>query len=362
MLYVIGGYVMKIKLMKYALALAICLSLVMLPALAADGYPKTIVDSSNRSITIDKPVERIVPIVAWSYEPIYILGAQDKIVGVEQGSKVQYSYLTGMEDKPVIGTYKEPDYEKIIELKPDIVIVQPKYVAQVDEKLSPLGIKIVCLPFNQQNMFDQELTTLAEMLGPNEMKKAEEFIAWKQESIESLKSKVENIDPKLRVYGEWTDTPWYTGSKLSGMDEVIDMAGGFNIAGLLNPDSNLSLRYPTVDSEWVLKENPEVVIFPAFDFYTGYLMNDSSNSTRLIDEAKLRAGLNGTDAAKNDKFYVIDAYLIEAARGFIGAQYLAKILYPEQVKDVDPEAVHKEYFEKYLGVPYQGVWVYPQVS
>lgn len=331
----------------------------MMSAFGTDSYPQTIVDSANRTITIDRQVERIVPIVAWSYEPIYILGAQDKIVGVEEGSRVQYSYLPGMEDKPVIGTYKEPDYEKIIELKPDIVIVQPKYVSQVDEKLSPLGIKVVCLPFNQQDMFDQELTTLAEMLGPEEKARADEFIAWKQGSVDALKSRVEGTDARVRVYGEWTDTPWYTGSKLSGLDDVITMAGGYNIAGPLNPESNLSLRYPTVDSEWVLKENPEVVIFPAFDYYTGYTMTDSSNSTKFIDEAKLRAGLNGTDAAKNDRLYVIDAYLIEAARGFIGAQYLAKWLYPEQLKDLDPEAVHKEYFEKWLGVPYQGVWTYP---
>lgn len=148
-----------------ALALVLCFSLAVLPAIGADGYPRTIVDSSNRTIIIDKQVERVVPIVAWSYEPLYILGAQDKIVGVEKGSQIQYSYLPGIVDKPVIGTYKEPDYEKIIELKPDAVIVQTKYVKQVDEKLSPLGIKVVCLPFNQQNSFNQELTKLAEMLG-----------------------------------------------------------------------------------------------------------------------------------------------------------------------------------------------------
>jgi len=347
---------------KCALALVLCLSLAVLPALGADGFPKTIVDSANRTVTIDKPVEKIVPIVSWSYEPLYILGAQDKIVGVEKGSKVHYSYLPGMGGKPVIGTYKEPDYETIIELKPDVVIVQPKFVNQVDEKLSPLGIKVVCLPFNQQGMFDQELTTLADILGSEEKARADEFIAWKQGSLDALKSRVDGINPKVRVYGEWSDTPWYTGSKISGLDDVITMAGGYNIAGPLNPEENLSLRYPTVDSEWVLKENPEVIIFPAFDYYTGYMQTDSYNSTKFLDEAKLRPGLNGTDAAKNNRFYIIDAYLIEAVRGFIGAQYLAKLFYPEQFKDLDPEAIHKEYFEKWMGVPYKGIWAYPQAS
>ena len=352
-----GGF--EMRLINYALTLVLCLSLAILPALGTEGFPKTIVDSANRTLIIDEPVERIVPMVAWSYEPLYILGAHEKIIGAEKGSKDQYSYLTGMADKPVIGTYKELDYEKVIELKPDLVIVQPKFITEVDQKLSPLGINVVCLPFNQLDMFDKELKTLAEMLGPEEEARAEEFIAWKQGSLDALQSKVEGRDAKVKVYGEWSDTPWYTGSKLSGMDEVITMAGGFNIAGPLNSEGNLSMRYPTVDAEWVLKENPEVIIFPAFDYFTGYLQTDSSNSTKYIEEAKIRSGLNGTDAAENDRLYVIDAYLIEAARGFIGAQYLAKWLYPELFEDLNPEEIHQEYFESWLGVPYKGIWAYP---
>ena len=344
------------------LALMLCICLASFSAIGADGYPRTIVDSENRTITLDRPVERVVPIVAWSYEPLYILRAQDKIVGVEKGSYVQYSYLPGMSDKPVVGTYKEPDYEKIIELKPDIVIVQPKYLQQVDEKLSPLGINVVCLPFNQQNDFNQELTTLAEMLGPEEEKRSSEFIRWKQDSLDDLKKKVDSIDDasRVRVYGEWSDTPWYTGSKLSGMDDVITMAGGYNIAGPLNPEENLSLRYPTVDSEWVLKENPQVIIFPAFDYFTGYLQEDTDNATEYLQQARQRDGLNGTDAVKSSRLFVIDAYLIEAVRGFIGAQYLAKLFYPEEMNELDPEVVHREYYESWLNVPYQGVWVSPE--
>jgi len=347
-----------------SMALVLCLFLAAMPAIGIDGYPKTIVDSSNRSIIFDNPADRIVPIVAWSYEPLYILGAQDKIVGVEKGSKAQYAYLPGIGDRSVVGTYREPDYEKIIELKPDLVIVQPKYLAQVDEKLTPLGINVVCLPFNQQSAFDGELCTLADILGPEEKERAHEFISWKKSTLESLKKDVDKIDAssRIRVYGEWSDTPWYTGSKLSGLDDVITLAGGDNIAGPLNPEENLSLRYPTVDPEWVLKENPQAIIFPAFDYFTGYLQQDANNATQLIQQAKVREGLNKTDAVRNDRLYVLDAYLVEAVRGFIGAQYLARLFYPEEMADLDPEAVHKEYYESWLHVPYQGLWTYPEAK
>jgi iron complex transport system substrate-binding protein len=356
---------MKIRPASHIASIVLLLALVSvatLPAAGEDGYPKTIVDSANRTITMEKPAERVVPIVAWSYEPLYILGAEEKIVGVEKGSHSQYSWLPGLEDKPIIGTYKEPDFEKIIELNPDLVIVQPAYLQKVDEKLSPLGITVVNLPFNTQESFDRELMTLAEMLGSEEEGRAEEFLSWKQSSIDSLRGKTEEIDPRVKVYGEWSDTPWMTGSKASGMHDVITMAGGYNIAESLNPEGDPSGRYPTVDPEWVVSENPEVVIFPAFDYFTGYYFVNSTDSISYLEEAMSREGLSSTDAAKNGRIYIIDAYLVEAVRGFIGAHYLAKWFYPEEFGDLDPEAIHREYFEEWLGVPYQGIWAYPQAS
>ena len=54
-------------------ALIISLFSMSLVCAGEDGYPKTIVDSANRTVTIDKQVSKIVPLVTWSYEPIYIL-------------------------------------------------------------------------------------------------------------------------------------------------------------------------------------------------------------------------------------------------------------------------------------------------
>jgi iron complex transport system substrate-binding protein len=46
----------------------------------------------------------------------------------------------------------------------------------------------------------------------------------------------------------------------------------------------------------------------------------------------------------------------------MGASYMAKWFYPDIFKDLDPEAINKKYFEKWLGVPYKGIWVYPIAS
>ena len=45
-----------------------------------------------------------------------------------------------------------------------------------------------------------------------------------------------------------------------------------------------------------------------------------------------------------------------------GTAYMAKILYPELFKDVDPEAILKEYFDKWQGIPYLVVYIYPSLE
>jgi len=335
------------------------LSMALLPASGEVDYPKTIVDSANRTITIDKPVEKIVPLVTWSYEPIYLLGAGDKIVGVTSNAQKVYPWLEGISSKPVVGTYREHDYEKIIELQPDIIITQSRYAGALEGNLS--GIKVIVLDFSKPTGFEEEFKILGELTGKGE--RAEDFLAWRQEILDNLKSKTADMKPeeKSRVYCEWSDYPWLTGGAGSAKDAVIIMAGGANIA------SNLTAPRPEVDPEWVLKENPQAILFSASATYTedsltGYNYTSTENARDFLENVTARQGLNGTDAIKNNRLYILDEMLVEAARNFLGAEYLAKWLYPEQFKDLDPEAIHKEYFEKWLGVPYKGIWVYPQAS
>ena len=314
----------------------------------------TIVDSADRIVTVSMPVERIVPMVTWSYEPIWILRAQDKVVGITTTAQEDYSWLPGIQDKPTVGTYKELDYESVIALEPDIVIVLDRKVEEVERNLESFGITTVALNLRSQKKFDSEFKILAYILGEDE--KANRFISWKNGYLDWIKEETEGIEPKVRVYAEWSDWTWGTGSEGSGVHDVITMSGGYNIA------SDLPGPYPQVDPEWVIRENPEVIFFPAFDNLTGYTMDSDENAKLFIEEACNRTGLKETDAVENGRVYVIDGFCVEAVRGFVGVCYCAKWFYPELFEDLNPDAIHREYFEKWLGVPYRGIWAYPLIG
>jgi iron complex transport system substrate-binding protein len=69
--------------------------------------------------------------------------------------------------------------------------------------------------------------------------------------------------------------------------------------------------------------------------------------------------LSQVNAAKNEKIYLMTTEITSRPRWFVGLAYLAKWFNPDQFESLDPEAIHKEYLEKFQGVGYQGTFVYP---
>jgi len=316
----------------------------------------TIVDSADRTVTVKKPVERIVPQPITLYEPIWVLGAQDKVVGVRTEAKEDdYPWLPRIQDIPAIGRRKELDYEKIIELKPDIVIASKKAVEEMEEKLAPAGITVVALQLVEIEKFDPEFKILAKILGKDE--RAEEFISWRQKHLEMVKERTEGIESKVKVFGEYTDVEWGTGGKGSGLHSVITAAGGYNIAG------DEVGYFGIVDPEWVIRENPKVILLVEWTGLTGYYIDSYEGVKQLIENAYNRTGLKETYAVKNGRVYVIDGPgVLTACRNNIAVLYCAKWFYPEQFEDLNPEEIHREYFEEWIGVEYKGVWAYPLIG
>ncbi len=331
-----------------------------------DGKPEEITDSAGREVTICRPVERIIPMSSWSYEPIWILEAQDKVVGVTSTLKESAgAWLLGIQDKPTVGTYKELDYEKVLEVNPQIVITGSNKAEEIAEKLAPAGITVVAMSFRSQEKFDNDLKILAKILGKDE--RAREFISWRQNCIDEIKERTEELEPeeKIKVYGESNARFWLTPTKDSGFHGVITTAGGNNIAG------DLPGKYVDVESEWVVNESPEVIVIaatmsdwipgPGLDYFADE--SDIADTKQYLEETYNRTGLMETDAAKEGRVYLLHGYVAEGAcRSFVGVGYCAKWFYPEQFEDLEPEEYHREYFEEWLDMEYKGVWAYPPVS
>lgn len=118
-----------------------------------------------------------------------------------------------------------------------------------------------------------------------------------------------------------------------------------------------------VSAEWILKKNPEVVIIGDWPpRVTGYRVKNYTKAMEQIKEFMQRPGMEKISAVRNSRVYVMDYELSAGATSWIGALYLAKILYPQRFKDLDPGQIHKEFFEKWLRIDYQGTYVCPPLG
>jgi len=137
-------------------------------------------------------------------------------------------------------------------------------------------------------------------------------------------------------------------------------AGGNNLGESLNSTTGSA----EVDREWVMSQNPDVIIGSINQAFnkSGYSADEdlaiiymrTMHEKIVSDEA-----INETDAAANGRVYLICGDLNTGPMQAAGTAFMAKILHPELFEDLDPEAILKEYFEKWQGIPYRGVWIYP---
>jgi iron complex transport system substrate-binding protein len=81
---------------------------------------------------------------------------------------------------------------------------------------------------------------------------------------------------------------------------------------------------------------------------------------KVHDMLAVDQAIRKTNAA-ND-VYIVDTDLNRGPMWAAGIVYMAKIFHPDLFKDLDPEAILKEYFDKWQGIPYRGIYIYPSLK
>ena len=320
----------------------------------------TFIDSADRIVTVKKPVERIILLKNHVAEAVAILGESDKVVGIIDSLVKKSYYLPEMSKKPIIGTYSVPDYEAIVALTPDIVIDYASKISGVEEHLEPAGITAVALNFYTQRTIKSEVEKLGYIL--NKRNEAKEYNDWCKEHEDEVKSFVGGLaeEEKPTVFMEWASR----GKGLSAIKaagpgstdhDLCVRAGGINIAG------DLGTAWPYVEWEWVIKENPDVVIVKK-STSPSWCWDNIDAPEELIDDIKSRPGAGLITAVEKNEVYACCAEPLYGLDSVVGLTYWAKLLHPEF--DLDPEGIYKEYLERFLGIEYPDdlIPVYPPLA
>ena len=102
------------------------------PTIASSGtatastFPLTMTDDAGRDVTIPKPPQRIISLSSSNTEILFALGLESRVVGVDQYS----NYQPSAKSKPTVGDFANPDLEKIVALKPNLILADPYLVRE----------------------------------------------------------------------------------------------------------------------------------------------------------------------------------------------------------------------------------------
>ncbi len=319
-----------------------------------------IIDSADRTVTVERPIESIVSLSHTSAEVIKILGAEDRIIGVEKNVADKNIFFQDLSKLPVVKSGSSPDYEKILELKPDLVIGQQTYASEYAEKLDS-RLTVVGLGFYQPGRMSQEIAMLGYLLGRTE--EAYEFIDFYESYLETIQQRVSEVpkEDRVRVYLEQNKDFTASGNG-SGASKLCEMAGGINVA------VDLVGSYPVVDPEWVIAEDPDVIVKSVNhgNKYAGYEKDTTEEIEALRTSLMNRGGWKMIGAVKNDRVLVWSDSISSKPSFFVGVSYLAKWFYPDLFEDLDPQVIHQEYLTRFQRLDFDldkhGVFVYPRVE
>jgi len=225
--------------------------------------------------------QRIISLGPAITEELYLLGVENRIVGVST-----YCHRPqDARDREKVGTVIKADLEKIMSLKPDLVVATSLMDAEQVEKLQNLGLKVIRFP--PVKNFDQiceQFLELGRLVGGE--KEAEEIIQQVKLKVDVIEKKVENL-PEKRVFVQIGAKPLFTVTKDSFINDFIKLAGGTNIV----QDSTTGLY----SREKVLEENPDCIII-----VTMGIVGE--------EERKTWQKFKTLNAVKNNRIYIIDSY------------------------------------------------------
>jgi iron complex transport system substrate-binding protein len=265
----------------------------------------SLLDDEGNELVLEKPVERVVSLAPSNTEIVFALEAQDKLVGVT----TYCDYPEEAKSKEKVGDFANPNVEKIISLKPEVVLATGGIQKGVVDRLEKAGIKVFVVdPKNFEQLF-VDIEKVGEILGLKE--KAEKLTESMRNKVKEIEEKTKDL-PKPKVFFEIYSQPLMTAGERTFIDDMIRISGGTNIG------ASAGEGFPQFSEEQLLKENPDVYI----------AVKGSMNSPADI---KKRAGYKALKAVKEGRVYVVDDNLVTrpGPRLVNGLMEVARAIHPE---------------------------------
>ena len=293
------------RILSLFLALVIALSLT--PAMQAETLEFT--DMADRAVKLDKAVQRIVALQPADCEVLFAIGAGDLLVG-----RGEYcDYPAEVLEVPSVQSGFETNYEQIIALAPDVVILT-KMAQSVEDikKLEEAGITVIVSDAQSIQGVYSAISMLGQITGKAD--EAAELVASMTLSFAELAEKAKDKEGGS-VYFEVSPLAfglWVAGAG-TFMDEIA------TILNLKNAFDDIE-GWQAISEEQVLTRDPDIIVTTTMYFGEG---------PTPVEELTGRTSWDSLKAVQNGRVFNADAdaitrpgpRLVEAAQAFYDFLY-----------------------------------------
>ncbi len=308
---------------------------------------KNVTDMINRSVEMPASVSNIVATSPPMTTVLYMI-APEKLKAVNfQWSDDELKYVPAeYQNLPVVGGWygtQDGSYEEFIASEPDIVIESideggdgdASTVEERQDKFGKIPVVAVKDTTNVEKI-QESITFIGEVVGAQDnAQKLNDFNNKYLDIVNDKSSKLSDSD-KVKVYYAQGDDGLQTNPSHSTHGQLIDLVGGVNVADSVAQGNTTS--GVQVSMEQVISWNPEKIITNDPEFYK-HVYSDSN--------------WGKIDAVKNKEVYLSPQSPFKwfdrpvGANMIIGVPWTAKVLYPDDYKDINMVDATKEFYSNF---------------
>jgi len=196
--------------------------------------------------------ERIVCLTEETTETLYLLGEERRIVGIS-GYTVRPP--RARHEKPRISSFLSARTDKILELKPDLVLGFSDLQADIARDLAKAGLNVMI--FNQRSVDEilSMILTLSSLVGATG--KGAALVSELEGNLLQIREKAKAFPRRPRVYFEEWDEPMISG--IRWVSELVEIAGGEDVFTEKSHSPSAAGRV-IADPRAVVERDPEVIL------------------------------------------------------------------------------------------------------
>ncbi|QQU05121.1 ABC transporter substrate-binding protein [Myroides odoratus] len=241
------------------------------------------IDSRGKEVKLPKAATRVVALYEALVDDVFMLDAQDKLVGIPQQTYLNedaFAFFSTLDSRMAKKEIATPTFgggssnvEALVGLQPDLVLTfdQDK---EVVAQLENLGIAVYTIASENKEGIIKELEGIGTLVGKEE--RAKNITAYIQKEIKEMEAT--KIDNQKKVYYAWSKgRVLSTSGKGTLMDMAITLSGAVNACPL-------EMQAPNIGAEMLYKWNPDLILLWNSNESDVYDLSELANLPAVVNK------------------------------------------------------------------------------